>query len=139
MDCGFLTREVRLNQHLDATKLENSIYQSAGLPLATKLSRFFKKQKSEAVSLFPNVSFHAVGNTDLLYSLGLVPVSEQKTLIRYDVFSGQGENGVNASDISAKLKDFLNEGIGTLEREYQCRVGRSEYVHGTWGSSYSTD
>lgn len=131
MDAGFLTSEVRLNQCLDAMKLENRIYQSAGLPLATKLGGYITKRKSEGVSLFPNASFHAISNTELVYSLSVVPASEEKSLIRYDVFSSRGQNNANAGDISETLKDFLNEGIEILEREYQCHVSRSEYVLST--------
>lgn len=131
VDGGFLTCKVRLNQCLDATKLESRIYQSAGLPLATKLGGYIMKRKSEGVSVFPNVSFHAVSNTELVYSLSVVPVSEEKSLIRYDVFSSRGQNNANAGEISETLKDFLNEGIGILEREYQCHVSRSEYVLST--------
>lgn len=137
VDGRLLTREVRLNQCLDATKLENRIYQSAGLSLATKLGGYFTKRKSEGVSVFPNASFHAVSNTELVYSLSIVPTSEENSLIRYDVFSSRVQDNANASDISEALKEFLNEGIEILEREYQCHVSRPEYVLSTAGLSTS--
>lgn len=118
---------MRLNQYLNAAKLETRISQ----PLTTILGRFLKNGKSEDASVFPNSSFHGIRDTALVYSLSIVPVSEEKTSIRYDLFSSQGENNSNAGDVSTNLKNLLNEAIGILEREYQNRVNGSGYVSST--------
>jgi hypothetical protein len=113
-----------LGRFLDNTGLEASM---ANGSLAAKLARYFKGRPAEDVAVFPNASFHTIRDTDLLYSLSFLPVSEQRTLVRYDLLS-RGANGRNAR-LSENLKEFLNRAIRGLEEEYQSHVNGAEYVH----------
>lgn len=124
--CCVLTSEGMLGRLLDNAGLGDSMAGFDGF-LAAKLARYFKGQEAEDVAVFPNASFHTIRNTDLLYSLSFLPASAQKTLVRYDLLS-RSANCQNAC-MSENLKEFLNEAIRGLEREYQCHVNGAEYVH----------
>ena len=116
-----------LGRFLDNMGLEDSMATLADGSLAAKVIRYFKRREADDVAIYPSASFHAIRDTELFYSLSFLPASEQKTLIRYDLFS-RGGNTVNPR-VSEDLKEFLKEGIRGLEAEYQSHVDKTEYAH----------
>lgn len=122
-----LTPEGMLVRFLDNMELESSMAALANGSLAAKVIRYFKRQEADDVAVYPNASFHTIRDTELLYSLSFLPSSEQKTLIRYDLFS-RGGNTVDPR-ISENLKGLLNGSIRGLEREYQFHVSKTGYAY----------
>lgn len=121
---SFLTIEGMLGRVLDQTGLEERMSRLGNGSLTAKLARYFRGHQAEDAAVFPNASFHTIADTNMFYSLSFLPVSEQKTLIRYDLFC---TGGSHSPGMSETLKVFLNEGIRSLEQEYQTYINR-EYA-----------
>ncbi|GIJ90006.1 hypothetical protein Asppvi_008953 [Aspergillus pseudoviridinutans] len=79
------------------------------------------------ILLFPNVSFHTIKDTRYWYSLSFHPASEQKTLIRYDLYCFQHTDGdVSCQLISDKLIEMITEEVTELESQYQLQTRGAE-------------
>lgn len=115
---------MKLKQYIDTAELDARLSRSSNVNLTTKVGRYIRNRDSEDIALFPNVSFHTATSTGWLYSLTVLPISEQRASIRYDLFRSQAEEKSDATLASEHLKATLGDGIQALEKEYPSQLNR---------------
>ncbi|KAE8418306.1 hypothetical protein BDV36DRAFT_283100 [Aspergillus pseudocaelatus] len=107
----------RQQQLIDFLRLENEIEQKSNIPQVTSILNYVRA-KSEHFSLFPFTSFYSMKRTGWWCALSFLPVSEQKTAIRYDLYCSKIDS--SRSQVAAdKLAELLEEKARELETEYQ--------------------
>ncbi|KAF9891331.1 hypothetical protein FE257_004186 [Aspergillus nanangensis] len=114
---------LRRKELVEAVKLERETSRQNSMPLVMKLIDRFRRP-SESLSTLPFSSVHTVNGTECWYSLSLIPITERKVSVRYDVYCFKNTAPFNCEYISQALEKFLNEAIHELETEYQeCASG----------------
>ncbi|KAE8383178.1 hypothetical protein BDV26DRAFT_287686 [Aspergillus bertholletiae] len=104
-------------QLTDFAKLENAVGQKSYLPQLTNILNHVRA-KSEHFSLFPFSSFHSIKGTGWWYALSFLPLSEQKTAIRYDLYCPKDDHS-RSQEVADKLAELLEEKARELETEYK--------------------
>ena len=108
---------VRSKQLIDIVELENTIgHKSYISQVISILGRF--RGKSEHFSLFPVTSFQSIQSSGWWYVLNFLPVSEQTTAIRYDLYCSK-DVGSHSQVVAEKLSKLLEEKARELGTEYQ--------------------
>ncbi|KNG90175.1 iron-sulfur cluster-binding protein [Aspergillus nomiae NRRL 13137] len=108
---------LRSKQLIDIVELENTIgHKSYISQVISILGR--SRAKSEHFSLFPNTSFQSIQSSGWWYALNFLPVSEQTTAIRYDLYCSK-DVGSHSQVVAEKLSRLLEEKARELETEYQ--------------------
>ncbi|KAE8142190.1 hypothetical protein BDV38DRAFT_278364 [Aspergillus pseudotamarii] len=107
----------RQQQLIDILRLENEIEQQSNIPQVTSILDYVRA-KSEHFSLFPFTSFYSMKRTGWWCALSFLPVSEQKTAIRYDLYCSKIDSS-RSRVVADKLAELLEEKARELETEYQ--------------------
>ncbi|KAF7597338.1 hypothetical protein BBP40_006278 [Aspergillus hancockii] len=114
---------IRSREVIDSTRLENVIGRRSSMPFINNILNHFQT-KSEQFPLFPFAYFHSIKSTGFWIALSFLPVSEQKTALRYDLYCFKDKSACSR-EIADSLVDLLKETILKLEAEYQSHASES--------------
>ncbi|KAL5364778.1 hypothetical protein BJX96DRAFT_188066 [Aspergillus floccosus] len=100
----------------DITPLEHDLARDSSPRFAYNLLEKFRRPP-QSVQLFPMSSLHAIKASGAWYALSFVPLSAQRTSVRYDLYI-RGNDGLQPDIDTEKVNSLLVRFIQALE-EYQ--------------------
>ncbi|KAF5866288.1 hypothetical protein ETB97_000252 [Aspergillus alliaceus] len=107
---------LRSKQLTTVVGLEDAMGKKNSIPLVASIRGYFQV-KLERFSFPPFTSFHLIRGTGWWCALSFLPISEQKTAVRYDLYCSKNESS-RSQEAAAKLVDILREKIRELEAMY---------------------
>jgi hypothetical protein len=84
-------------------------------------------QQPESIHLFPNTYLFTVARSQCWLSIRFLPASENKTAVRYDVYSYRDAEDPAAQSLLKNVEEKMKDLIADLQAEYQEIM--EEYVH----------
>jgi phenylpropionate dioxygenase-like ring-hydroxylating dioxygenase large terminal subunit len=84
-------------------------------------------QQPESIHLFPNTYLFTIPRSQCWLSIRFLPVSENKTAVRYDVYSYRSAKDPAAQSLLKNVEEKMENLIANLPAEYQQII--KEYVH----------
>ncbi|KAL4898631.1 hypothetical protein BDV59DRAFT_206918 [Aspergillus ambiguus] len=106
-------------QFFDASKLERNFPGQSYLQSKLESIIGLHQQFNELI-LFPATFMHAIRGSQLWYTLSFVPISAQKTSVRYDLY-GDMDDVSRSGGICEEFDNLLQESIRRLEKIYQTK------------------
>ncbi|RAL02696.1 putative iron-sulfur cluster-binding protein [Aspergillus ibericus CBS 121593] len=113
---------LRAQRFIDSTKLQHEPPQPKYRFLSSRLFNS-PRRCSEDIRVFPFTTFHTLEGAAIWYSLSFVPISAQKTSVRFDLYSHRDMGGPRRSAIQDDLSSRLKTDIQVLEVEFQSYFG----------------
>lgn len=114
-----------LDGFLNTANLERELRKQGAIPLMAHIARLFQRS-SEDYRVFPITSVHTIQGTGCWYSLHVLPVSESRTAIRYDLFCNKTTSASSAA--SGVLGHLVAGRIRELETHYRSCISEGGYV-----------
>jgi hypothetical protein len=84
-------------------------------------------QHPESIHLFPNTYLFTIPRSQCLLSIRFLPASENKTAVRYDVYSYRDAKDLAAQSLLKNVEDKMKDLVADLQAEYEGLV--EKYVH----------
>ncbi|KAL2811804.1 Rieske [2Fe-2S] iron-sulfur domain-containing protein [Aspergillus granulosus] len=83
------------------------------------LTPFQQRPQPSSIQLFPNTFLYTVPGSECWLSIRFLPISENRTAIRYDLYSYQDANDQTVQNLLVSLEENVKRVVGDLEAEYQ--------------------